>query len=307
MDWINELLLNRIFDKDLASLGLNFLPNIFARRASRARNLLFRAFKLYYASGGLEHASRVIQARYEANSKNGLTQSDIEHFDVSVSYGLLVNTIPAASWALYYMYSEPSVLADVRETLSNYIHITSDPSTGRLIRNVNIAEVTAGYPFLRAFVHEILRVQSTGASGRVILRDTLIDNRYLLKKDSMLLVPSTELHFNEAIWGPSSTTFDPQRFLNKKNKTQTSTYRVFGSGASICPGKYFAVNEIFIILVVMICKFDLKPRGKNGAWEVPESRPHITTSILTPTGDVKVELVERQEQEAGEWKFSWNS
>lgn len=188
----------------------------------------------------------------------------------------------------------------------SYVRTTKDPSTGKSIHDVNIAEVVAGYPFLHAFVHEMLRLQSTSASGRMILRDTMIDNRYLLKKDSVLLIPSVELHNNETIWGSSPEKFDPQRFLNKKGKVPNSVYRAFGSGASVCPGKYFAANEIMIILVAMICKFDLKPNGTDGAWKIPEGSPHITTSVLTPSKDVKVELVERREA-AGEWRFSWDA
>ena len=141
------------------------------------------------------------------------------------------------------------------------------------------------------------------ASGRVVLHDTLIEDGYLLKRDSILLIPSAELHCSEAVWGSSPTSFDPERFLNKKSKVPASAYRAYGSGASICPRRYFAANEILIILVVIICRFDLKLR--HGAWKVPESRPHIKTSILTPVGDVEVKLVERNENENATWDFSW--
>lgn len=288
-------------------MGLNIFPNLLAPRANQARELLFQAFKTYYASGGLEDASRTTQGRYKVNTRRGLTLSDIEHLDVSVSYGLLVNTVPAAAWALFYTYSDPRILGEMREATSKYVQTTKDPSTGRLIHNLNIAEFVAGYPFLHAFIYEILRIHSTSASGRMILRDTLIDNRYLLKKDSVLLIPTVELHNNTTIWGPAPGTFDPHSFMNKKSKAPNSAYRSFGSGSSVCPGKYFAANEISIILVAMICKFDLKPLGTNGVWKVPEGSPHITTSVLTPSKDVKVELIERQEKEEEEWKFSWEA
>jgi cytochrome P450 len=297
--------MNRAIDKGFAYLGLNILPHLLAPHASRARQRLFQGFHSYYASNGHETGSRVIQARYEVNRKHGISLSDIGHFDLSVCYGLLINTIPATSWVLYYMYSSPSVLKEVRETISSYIRTTHDVSSnGILVRHVNIAEVVAGYPFLGAFVQETLRVQSTNASGRVVLRDTLIEDRYLLKKDSFLLIPSADLHSNAAVWGPSVASFDPQRFLQKKTKVPASAYRAYGSGASVCPGRHFAANEILIILIVMVCKYDLRPRG--GEWKVPESTPHITTSILTPVGGLEVKLVERENGGSGVWKFSWN-
>jgi cytochrome P450 len=299
------LTLDRAIDKDFAYLGLNVFPHLLAPHGSRARQRLFQGFHSYYASNGHETGSRVIQARYQVNLKHGISLSDIEHFDLSVCYGLLVNTVPVTSWVLYYMYSSPSLLKEVRETISSYIRTTQNASSnGTLVRHVNIAEVVAGYPFLGAFVQETLRVQSTNASGRVVLRDTLIEDRYLLKKDSFLFIPSADLHSNPAVWGPSVASFDPQRFLQKKSKVPASAYRAYGSGASVCPGRHFAANEILIILIVMVCKYDLRPKGV--VWKVPESRPHITKSILTPVGDLEVKLVEREDGGSGTWRFSWN-
>ena len=45
---------------------------------------------------------------------------------------------------------------------------------------------------------------------RVVLKDTRLENQYLLKKDSILLIPSAELHNNPSVWGPTLKDFDPQ-------------------------------------------------------------------------------------------------
>lgn len=44
----------------------------------------------------------------------------------------------------------------------------------------------------------------------------------------------------------------------------------FGLGASKCPGRYFAVNEIKLLLIMLLTYFDLeiidtKPIGLNGS------------------------------------------
>jgi len=94
-------------------------------------------------------------------------------------------------------YSEVSV--------SSYIYFSKDSTEG-LIHRVNLAEVITGYPLLASSIQETLRVQST---------NTMLEDQYLLKKGSKLLIPSAELHNNISGWGPSYKDFDPQRFMQK--------------------------------------------------------------------------------------------
>ncbi|RYP77929.1 hypothetical protein DL769_003302 [Monosporascus sp. CRB-8-3] len=296
-------------DKDFALLGLNFLPDLAAPKGSRGRKLLFDAMSKYYATDGHRTASRLIQARYEVNRKYGVSQSDIEHFDLSVCYGLLVNTVPGTSWALYYLYSNPALLRDVRSNVESLIQLpNAKHEEGHRIITVNIPEVIAGYPLLNSFVQEVLRVQSTNASGRVVLEDTVIDDTYLLKKGSILLIPSAELHSSTSAWGPTASTFDPERFLAQKqaksaHKVPASAYRAFGSGASVCPGRHFAANEILTILIMTLLRYDIIPVG--GKWKMPRTKSHITTSILTPLEDVRVHVRERKEVKGVKWMFVW--
>jgi len=72
-----------------------------------------------------------------------------------------------------------------------------------------------------------------------------------------------------------------------------SAYRAYGSGALVCPGRFLAANEIMTILVMMVLKYDLRPVS-GGSWPLPKSRPHITTSILTPVEDMQVTITERK-------------
>lgn len=298
----------RAIDKDFVFLGLNLLPDFAAPKGSRARNVIFKAMSKYYATGGYEAASHLIRARYKVNRKYGISQSDIEHFDLSVCYGLLVNTVPGTSWALYHLYSNASLLRDVRSNVESLVHLPKmeNEKTKHMIR-VNIPEVVEGYPLLSSFVQEVLRVQSTNASGRVILKDTLVDE-YLLKKGCILLIPSAEVHNSKSAWGPTASVFDPERFLPQKQskdarKVPASAYRAFGSGASVCPGRHFATNEILAILIMMVLRYDIIP--VEGEWRMPKTKSHITTSILTPLKDVKVYIKERVEVKGVDWRFVW--
>ena len=284
------------------------LPSVVAPRGSRSREDLFHAFQKYYADDGQEGASPVIQARWDMNRKYGMTTDDVARFDLSVCYGLLVNTVPGTAWALFYIYSRPGLLDELRAAFQLYVH-TSQYARSKTVHQVNIAEIASApdCALLASLIQETLRVQSTNASGRMVLRDTLLEDKYLLKKDAVLMLPSAELHRSAAIWGADADAFDPKRFLPDQKvdrpKVPASAYRAYGSGASVCPGRFLAANEIMIMLVMMVLQYDLRPA--KGGWVEPKSRPHITTSVLTPIDDIRVEVREREGLEGASWQFRW--
>ena len=156
-------------------------PSIIAPRGHQGRRTLFEAFHQYYAQSGHASASRLVQARYEVHRKCNVGIEDIEHFDLSLCYALLTNTVPAASWALYHMYSQPSLWEEARTTMSSYVSITGSSTEARM-HHVNVGEAIAGCSLLASLVQETHRIHSTNAAGRVFLKDTILEDQYLLKK-----------------------------------------------------------------------------------------------------------------------------
>ena len=60
----------------------------------------------------------MVQARIDVNRKFSLPMEDVEHSDLSVCYGLLVDTVSSTSWALYHIYSQRSLLNEPKESIS---------------------------------------------------------------------------------------------------------------------------------------------------------------------------------------------
>lgn len=294
-------------DRDFGLLGINIVPGLLVPRANRARTRFFRAFRQYYASGGPEHASRFIRARYEVNKKYGVPDEEIAQFDLGVCTALLVNTVPAMAWILYHAFSSPAILAQLRAGIEDVV-FGKDAIGSSSTTPVNIPEIIKGFPFLEAFVIEVLRTQSHGPATRRVLQDTLIEDTdgtpYLLKKDSILVMPSHLVHENTAGWGANAGKFDPTRFLGAPSiKMAASSYRVFGGGNAICPGKQFAMNSMMSVLLIMVLRFDLEPL--NGTWEKPVPKEHIATSFLMPTEDIRVKMKPRKLDTS--FEFVWES
>lgn len=136
----------------------------------------------------------------------------------------------------------------------------------------------------------------------MVLKDTYLEDKYFLKKGSVLLVPSAELHSKSTIWGHTVGDFDPWRFMKKRNGAPlvpASAWRAYGSGAAVCRGRCLAANEMMIFLVMMMLKYDVKPVQRK--WTSPPSRPHISISLFNPLKDIQIWISPREEDSQNSW------
>lgn len=265
------------------------------------REDLFNGFRKYYAENGQAEASPLVKARYLVNKKHNISMDDIAKYDLSVCLGVLINSTVAAFWCIFELYSRAELLEEVRDGILKVLdrHINQNV-------HVHIDRVSIEYPKLEAVVREILRLKAFNVSGRIILRDMVMEGGYLLKKDSVLLIPSAELHDNRAVWGETATQFDPDRFLRGTGVSSgvpASSHRTFGGGASLCPGRHVFMKEIMILLIIMVLKYDLRPASSS--WKCIKGQAHIAASILAPRNDVKVVISERNSECETQWKFLW--
>ena len=103
-----------------------------------------------------------------------------------------------------------------------------------------------------------------------------------------------ELNHDADIW-PNADTFDSHRFLRLRqngdpNKWQFSSIGDnsinFGAGAHACPGRYYASQEMKILIAQLLLKFEIEwPQGK--------SRPPGMKQDFAITPDVMAEMMFR--------------
>lgn len=303
-------MITRAVDRSFALLGLMLYPDIIARDANRGRQRFFAAFRTYYTKDWQTTASYLTKARYEVNKDHNVSDSDIAQYDLGVCTALLVNTVPAVFWTVCHVYSDQALLADLRRGIEDVCAPSDLDNTahGPTIVTVDLAHIVQVFPLLESLVKEVLRVQSTTASARYLLQDTVVDDgngrTYLLKKHSMLAMPAVPLHESQAVWGEDANSFEPSRFLKQQGrKIPASANRTFGGGNALCPGRHLAVREIVSILAIIILKYDIEPR--DGHWKMPEAMNHIATSIRTPAKDLPVSIQPRKEFKDVKWNLVW--
>lgn len=240
---------------------------------------------------------------------------------MALSFGLLANSVPVAFWAIYYMYSDASLLAEVREGIDSVVGTSSIGSSEsseheKLVIKVNIKEVMERYPLLRWFVSEVLRLQTTNVSPRIVQEDTIIGGRYLLKKGNIVMMPSVAAHRDPNAWGSSATEFDPERFVSQQQKgaehdhgspgqrkVPVASHRSWGRGGIVCPGRHFAVNELIVMLVMMVVKYDVIPL--SGQWKFPKAKVLVVANILAPLEPIQASIKVRAATDQVDRAFVW--
>lgn len=292
---------NRHFEKDVMLLLVGFMPAVTARKAHNGRKKVIKSFERYFAENGHETGSALIQSRYTIQQEYGMSIKDMAHFELGNSLALLANTVSSAFWVLYYLYSNPSVLGDVRVELAKTM-TTSSEENGAMLRTLDMTRIR-DCPLLGSVFHESLRHQSFGTSVRAVLEDVLLDDTYLLKKGSIIQMPNRETHFDHSIWGPSVDDFDARRFIKSPIKPhRPGSFRAFGGGAFLCAGRFFAMTEIMSLAAMLAVRYDMTP--VSGQWVQPQTdRSNMVPAVSPPKQDIQMDLMAREGCERGSWGF----
>jgi cholesterol 7alpha-monooxygenase len=154
---------------------------------------------------------------------------------------------------------------------------------------LDIKYLVANCPNLDSAFHESLRLNGGAMVSRSVLRKTTIGGR-VLQPGNGILMPSRQLHTNEAVWGVGSArTFDASRFLQNKSLGRHSSFRPFGGGSTYCPGRVLAKEEVYGFIAILLHRFDLKLAPEKGERGVKPPFPllDVTTPGLGITGPVK--------------------
>lgn len=292
----------REYEKSLTVLLSGIKPEYLAPKAYEGREVLAENLGRYLKSGGYKQASALIQAGVDSNTRNGVSIEDQGRFEITTCIALLVNTVVTAFWTIAHVFSDPVLLQNIRQELICCLD-TQDSNV-----DLNLRKLRDNCPLLSATFKEVLRMRGSTLSPRIIMKDTMLDNQYLLKKDGVVQIPSILIHKDPEIWGANAGEFLPRRFLEgnsaaPQRKRLDVAFRGFGGGATLCPGRHFARMETMGMVAMLAMRFDLEPLGR--AWALPTTTSNnMTTSVLTPDNDIQIRLRQREEFAGMGWSLS---
>ena len=290
----------------MMTILVGVFPSITARKGIAGRAIVAKALEQYYRDDGLMAGSIFAKKRYEVAEKNGVALEDIAKFEVSVLIAIVANTPPAAFWTLFFIYSTPGLLDDIRREIDAVV--VTNKEGDELTRSLDIKSLKEQCPLLTSTFQETLRYTSIGTSVREVMEDTILDGQWLLKKGAMVQMPSRIIHKDPSLWGPDVDEFNPRRFMKDSEAQRSGStarkrpspgcLRTFGGGTTLCPGRHFATNEIIALTALFVLRFDMAP--SSGTWSMPTTNnANMSVIVLQPDTECEVEVTRRKGFETG--------
>lgn len=275
-------------------------------KAYKARQRIFDGMNRYYERNWREGASTLIKGRYDACVSNGLSVDAVARFELGDAIGVMINAIPTTFWLLIYVYPDLELLENLREEITSIVVTEIDVKTSFKKRLLNVNKLRESCPLLVSTYQEVLRIQTNNTQSRWVVKDTVINDQYLLKKDSVVQMPGAIIHEDPAVWGPDAKIFNPRRFLKGQTKYHPGAFRSFGGGATLCPGRHLALIEIISFAAMFMMRFEATP--VNWGWRLPGVKGNkILNSVPPPSSDIKVKVRIRDGFERDQWVFDYTN
>ncbi|KAI0537376.1 cytochrome P450 [Xylaria digitata] len=296
------------FDHGLSKLLINIFPSVTAAKAYKGRELLVKALEQYLENGRHMMGSKIVQKRVEIALQHGWTLRATARSELSFLFAGIVNATTSSFWILLQIFAEPQLLSIVREEITQSLmpdKNSKDSDLGNY--RLSISNLKDRCPILVAVYRECLRLGSDNYSTRMVKEDTLLADRYSLKKGAVVQIAGGVIHADQSIWGDNVEHFNPSRFLERKqqqsgntrqNQIHPAAFRAFGGGKTLCPGRHFAMNEILSFVSLVILMFDIEaPDG--GRINVPRKNDGVLpVHILEPVSPVEVLISSRRDKYA---------
>lgn len=220
----------------------------------------------------------------------GIESPDIAAFLMMVYWVINGNPYKLCFWILAYILHDPLLLASVRKEIQPAVRASSSAN--------DLAERLDRCPHLDSIFHEVLRLTSSSSSIRNVLSPLVVGGKYL-RAGNKVLIPYRQLHVDETVFGANVRSFDPDRFLKNKLLTKSSSYRPFGGGSTLCPGRFLARREVLTFVALVLDRFDLElaaTSGSGGKGEKEKAFPRLedrtpSLGIMGPANGYDVALL----------------
>ncbi|XP_040208134.1 5-beta-cholestane-3-alpha,7-alpha-diol 12-alpha-hydroxylase [Rana temporaria] len=247
-----------------------------------------------------ENISGWVTDQFQFRAENGMPENMQDRFMFLLLWASQGNTGPACFWLLVFLMKDPEAMQAVSEEVQRVLKETGQQvkSGGPLINLTR--DMLLKTPVLDSAVEESLRITAAPVLVRAVKENLNLKmangGEYAIRKgDRVGMFPYTAVQMDPVVH-PEPEKFKYNRFLNEDGSKKTEFYKngkrvkyftmPWGAGTTICPGRFFAINELkqFVFLMLLYFEFELVD-PKEEIPPVDESRWGFGT--MQPTKDVQ--------------------
>ncbi|XP_006120737.1 24-hydroxycholesterol 7-alpha-hydroxylase-like isoform X1 [Pelodiscus sinensis] len=260
------------------------MPAYFMSNWSKSKKWLLKMFE-----NVVSDAERV--SRPESDSKTVLQHllDNVHGKHLAPNYALLLlwasqaNAMPVAFWTLAFILSHPSIYKNIMEDI-----VSVFGKAGK--ENIEVSEDDLKKLLLIKWcILEAIRLRSPGAITKKVVNPLKIQT-FTIPAGDMLMVSPYWAHRNTKYF-PDPETFKPDRWkeANLEKNAFLDGFMAFGRGKHQCPGRWLAVMEVHMLVVLLLYKYELILLDP-----VPKESPLHLVGTQQPMGACRVQYKPRQ-------------
>ncbi|CAF1047307.1 unnamed protein product [Didymodactylos carnosus] len=282
----------RLFDDKIHYFGAilpTWMYSWFFTKALTARTRLNSAWlaKLHPSQESeLSHARTVlIQDNY-----NWLSGQDHGALQTTLLWGALGNTIPTVFWCLFHILQNAEALEVIKQEIDEHLPFSSldNDKADSVIEEWTVEKLNSCV-YLESAINETLRFAASTFLTRKCRQETQIllqDGRILNVKPNETVAYFAPITHLDADLFPDPNKFVFDRFVNK-NADNIAGFLPFGSGKSICPGRFFAKNDIKICFAMLLRRY-MEFKFIDTEITTAQKRGRVGFGVAPPSLDVKI-------------------
>ena len=283
----------RLFDNNIHYYGAYLPRRLFSWLFSKQFATRSKLNSSWLKDSSPLQESQFMQARRALFLENSdwITQRDIGAFQTGIFWASLGSIVPAVFWSWYYILQDQKAVETITQEINTHLPRFSldagDDTDDSLIEEWTPEHFNSCI-FLDSAVNEILRLNNAPLMIRKCKREmdiVLPEGRSLNVRPNETLAHFVGVtHMNEKIF-PEPTKFIFDRFVGK-NADSIPGFMPFGGGKTICPGRFFAKNEMKICLAMLLRYMDYKFTDTE---KIPTEQLHrVGFGVTPPNEDVPI-------------------
>ena len=281
----------RLFDDNFHYFSSGFPNWVYSFFFSKEIQARHRLLESWSKNDQPLRESEFMQARRQLFDQHShwFSKQDLGGSQTGLFWGSLGNTIPAVFWCLFYILRDSNAVETIQQEIDkNLPYFSLDDNKDESIIEEWTPEQLSSCIYLESAINEILRIVGAPLMTRICDKDTQIvlqDGRsFTVKSNDTVAYFAPTTHLDENLF-PQANQFIFDRFLNR-NPDTIPGFMPFGGGKSMCPGRFFARNEIKICVALLLRYMNYKFVDKD---IMPKQKPQrVGFGIAPPNIDVPI-------------------
>ncbi|KAF4782347.1 cytochrome P450 [Colletotrichum scovillei] len=214
----------------------------------------------------------IMESQKKFGEKN---DRELARYQLGISFAAIHTTTVTSTNALYTLAAMPELIPMLRDDIQQALAESNGVFTSGAMQNMKK---------LDSFLKETMRYYALGPTSfqRKVLKTFTLSNGQVIPGGSVIELPVIGINNDDEIF-PDSEKFDALRFYKlRQAKTEQETGSkqaevvanaqfvsvgqtslTFGYGRHACPGRFFAVNEIKMIMATTLANYDIKNVGDS--------------------------------------------